>query len=559
MNFSYNLVNQPWIPCLFDDGTLCELGLRAVLKEAPRIREIAHDSPLFVASIHPILTVILHRVLGGQRARERDTAWKTWCQQGHFDSDAIDAYFQQWSDRFDLFHSQFPFYQVAALEMSEASSLFRLAMEENNAPAMFANRASPEWDAPSPALAAQLLVTIQNFALGFGRSSKCKIAGQEIEPPYSADGPLLRGLTVWPSGETLFQSLCLGVVPHELNSQDAPCWELDAPHELRDVATKEARQSIAPRGICDLLTLQSRLIRLLPTELDGTTVVPGAYFTQGRSLEKDEAGRPAFHPLKLYFTSKNAGIVALSLSEGKAIWRNAHTLFSSQARGQHAQNPLAFVAKLTAATKFRPNLNVVGMATEPGKAGKFLMWRFDRLPFSPALLTDNDLVETLETANKDADLVADEMRARFATVVRIYIAGDKDGGHKPDPDDVKALVGKFDPRRDYWPRLETHFYDLLSALTQKPDEVKKATEQWHHDLQSAARECLKTSCHALGTSPKAISAVSQIDLSWGFNLNYLRNPKDYLAEKKLRETALKAASKKAVPTSDSASQRTLDL
>ena len=552
MTHTFNLIDEPWIPCLFDDGSHGELGLRAVLNKAPRIREIAHDSPLFVASIHPILIVILHRVLGGQSERQRDTAWEEWWEQGHFDTDAIDAYFEKWHDRFNLFHPQFPFYQVAGLEMNEASPLFRLAMEENNAPPMFANRASPDWEAPSSALAAQLLVTIQNFALGFGRSSKARIAGKEIEPPYSADGPLLRGLTVWPSGETLFQTLCLGVVPHELSREDAPCWELDAPHELRDVATKNGRETVAPRGICDFLTLQSRLIRLTPAELDGKTVVPGAYFTQGRSLEKDDANRPAFHPLKLYFNSKDAGIVALSLSEGKAIWRNAHTIFDSHARVQHEQNPLSFVAKMTEDINFRPNLNVVGMASEPGKAGKFLMWRFDRLPFAPSFLTNPAVVELLKRANEDADLVAGEMRARFATVIRTYIAGDKDGGHKPDPDDVKALVSKFDPRRDYWPRLEAHFYDLLNGLSQNPNDEEPTLRNWRSDIGRAARECLKSACDALGTSPKAISAVAQVDLDRGFNLDYLRDPKAYIAAKKLRETAQKAMTKKTAATSDAA-------
>ncbi len=560
MSISYNLIDEPWIPCLFDDGTLRELGLRAVLKEAPRIREIAHDSPLFVASIHPILAAILHRVLEQQNDEDPEAEWDVWWAQKHFDEAAIDAYFEQWHDRFDLFDVQFPFYQVAGLEMSEASSLFRLAMEENNAPAMFANRANPDWEAPSPALAAQLLVTIQNFALGFGRSSKAKIGGEEIEPPYSADGPLLRGLTVWPSGETLFQTLCLNVVPHELNPDDAPCWELDAPHKLRDLALKSGgRQSTAPRGICDLLTLQSRLIRLLPDENEGETVVAGAYFTQGRSLEKDEAKRPAFHPLNLYFTSKTAGIVVLSLSEGKAIWRNAHTLFDENARSQHAQNPLAFVAKMTNAGAFQPNLNVVGMATEPGKAGKFLLWRYDRLPFSSAFLSDKNVVEILQTANDDAGLIADEMRARFASVVRVFIAGDKDGGHKPDPDDVKALVNKFDPRRDYWPRLESRFYELLHALAQNPDDPKAATDRWKSDLQNVARDCLKSACAALGTSPQAICAVAQIDLAWPFNLEYLRDPQEFVKAKKLREAQAKTAAKKAAPTSDSAPQMALNL
>jgi len=548
VTFTFDLISQPWIPVLCDDGSFAELGLRDVIVESPHLREIAHDSPLFVASIHPLLTAILHRVLPGRTDRERITAWETlWKQEGFgaADVEAIDAYFARWSDRFDLFHPRFPFYQVAGLEMNESSALPRLAMEENNAPAQFANAANPEWGAPSPALAAQLLVTIQNFALGFGKSSKAIIAGEDIEPPYSADGPLLRGFTVWSSGDTLFQTLMLCLVPHMLPAADAPCWELDAPHELRDRLVNGKRQTTAPRGVCDRLTLQSRLIRLLPEEKNGAVVVPRAYFTQGRSLEKDAAGRPSFHPLKLYSESKKEGISLLGLSEGRAIWRNAHALLTPAARNHGEHHLLAWTAQQAAelnvfAPDFRPNLNVVGMATEPGKAGKFLLWRHDRLPLPPALLLNLNLVELLKGANDDADRVADEMRRRFALVARTFIAGERDGGHKPDPDDVKALVNKFDPRRTFWSHLENHFYRLLEQLAEQP---APALAEWESDVQRAAQECLRGACNALGTSPRAITAVAQINLDQGYNLPYLRDPKNYLAGKKQREREAKTARK----------------
>lgn len=548
MNFTFDLITQPWIPVLRDNGGFAELGLRDVLVQSPGLREIAHDSPLFVASIHPLLTAILHRVLPGETDRERKEAWEQLWKQKRFGAEiveAIDDYFARWSNRFDLLHPRFPFYQVAGLEMNDSSALRRLAMEENNAPAQFANAANPEWDAPSPALAAQLLVTIQNFALGFGKSSRAVIGGQGVEPPYSADGPLLRGLTVWASGDTLFQTLMLCLVPNELHAEDAPCWELDAPHESRDLSVNGQRRTTAPRGVCDLLTLQSRLIRLLPEERDGATIVPRAFFTQGRSLEKDAAGRPAFHPLKLYTASRKEGLMVLALSENRAIWRNAHALLNPEARSHHEHNLLKWMKELTAdgdvfESNFRPNLNVVGMATEPGKAGKFLLWRHDRLPLAPALLLDLKLVELLEGANEDADRVADEMRRRFALVARTFVAGERDGGLKPDPDDVKALVAKFDPRRAFWSRLENQFYKLLERLAEQP---ALALAEWEADMQLAAQECLRASCNQLGTSPRAITAVAQIDVNQNYNLSYLRNPKSYLTAKRERERAAKTSGK----------------
>lgn len=543
MTLSFNLITQPWIPVLRDDGSFGELGLHDVLIQSPRLREVAHDSPLFVASIYPLLTAIMHRILPGRTERERRGEWRRIWEQKSFgdeDVEAIDAYFARWGDRFDLFHPRFPFYQVAGLEMKEASELRRLAMEEHNAPALFANDADPDWQLPSPALAARLLVTIQNFALGFGKSSRAKIVGKEIEPPYSADGPLLRGLTVWASGDTLFQTLMLCLVPHVLPQDDIPCWELDEPYELRDLLMNGKRKTIPPRGICDLLTLQSRLIRLLPEDRHGTVVVPRAFFTQGRSLKKDATGRPEFHPLKLYTDSKKEGFSVVALSENRAVWRNAHTLLSRGARSHHQLNSLAWAETLKADgvfdKEFRPNLNVVGMATEPGKAGKFLLWRHDRMPLPPAMLVDNELVGLVKSANEDARSVDDEMRRRFAVVARTFIAGAFDGGIKPDPDDVKALVSKFDPRRPFWTRLEEHFYRLLDRL---PEHRDAALEVWEKAVERTAKDCLRAACNALGTSPRAITAVAQIEVEKGNGLHpaCIRDPQGYFAKKAREKTA----------------------
>lgn len=543
MTLTFNLITQPWIPVLREDGSFGELGLREVLIQSPRLREIAHDSPLFVASIYPLLTTIMHRVLPGQTYRERKAEWhRIWEQKifGDADVEAIDAYFARWADRFDLFHPRFPFYQVTGLEMKEASELRRLAMEENNAPALFANDADPDWRSPSPALAARLLVTIQNFALGFGKSARAKIGGEEIEPPYSADGPLLRGLTVWTSGDTLFQTLMLCLVPHVLPKDDVPCWELDEPYKLRDQLVNGKRKTIPPRDICDLLTLQSRLIRLLPEEQNGVVVVPRVFFTQGRSLEKDAAGRPEFHPLKLYTAPKKEGFSVLTLSENRATWRNAHTLLSREARKQHDLNQLGWMETLTAdgvfGKGFRPNLNVVGVASEPGKAGKFLLWRHDRMPLPPAMLVDNELVGLVKSANDDARAVDEEMRRRFALVARTFISGGRDGGIKPDPDDVKALVSKFDPRRSFWARLEDHFYRLLDRLAEHRDA---ALEDWEKAVERTAKDCLRAACNALGTSPRAITAVAQIEVekSDGLHPAYIRDPKSYFSKKARERTA----------------------
>lgn len=64
MTISFNLIDEPWIPCIRLDGKPDELSLRAVFAQAHQLREIRGDSPLETASLHRLLLAVLHRVFG---------------------------------------------------------------------------------------------------------------------------------------------------------------------------------------------------------------------------------------------------------------------------------------------------------------------------------------------------------------------------------------------------------------------------------------------------------------------------------------------------------------
>ena len=58
----FNLVDQPWIPCLQrDSGKPQELSLRDTLTRAHEIRELPDDSPLVTVSLHRLLLAILQQ------------------------------------------------------------------------------------------------------------------------------------------------------------------------------------------------------------------------------------------------------------------------------------------------------------------------------------------------------------------------------------------------------------------------------------------------------------------------------------------------------------------
>ena len=62
--FSFNLVDKPWIPCIKNDGTQVTLNLQQVMSQAHKIRALTGDTPLITAALHRFLLTILHRVFG---------------------------------------------------------------------------------------------------------------------------------------------------------------------------------------------------------------------------------------------------------------------------------------------------------------------------------------------------------------------------------------------------------------------------------------------------------------------------------------------------------------
>src|SRR4051812_8134657 len=95
----FNLLTDPFIPCVHEDGRAGELGILGVLQHARRIREIHHSSPLTTMAMHKLLLAFLHRVHNGPTD---EAHWqRLW--EGGWDLQKIDSYAAYWTDRFNLY------------------------------------------------------------------------------------------------------------------------------------------------------------------------------------------------------------------------------------------------------------------------------------------------------------------------------------------------------------------------------------------------------------------------------------------------------------------------
>jgi len=509
----FNLIDEDWIPCI--GGERPEYGIRDTLLRAHELRDVCDDSPLVTVALHRLLLAILYRV---HRGPKDFNAWRKLYASGAFDSDKVTRYLNQWRSRFDLAASTYPFLQMAQLETRKAVSVTRLATEcasGNNATLFDHCGDDTEVDWPR-ARTARALIACQSFALGFGRSGDARIGGKNETLPYSSDAIALRGMNIWLQGSNLFETLTINLAP--VDDDSLPPWEMDDPHEYRDKLKGKERKTVASWGVVDRLTWQSRLIRLIPN--DGA--FSRMYFTQGRSADKSLGD-----PMKVYRTSKEEGISPLSLSSSKAAWRDAHSILTIPSARSNERRPECFnlVARIRSTGTAQPNkqylVNVLGLASAPNKAGKFLLWRHERMPVPAPLLADTNLIERLGALLQIAEQVAMELNNRVRRIAKLYLAPDAEssGGRQPDREETSRVADTLDPRPAYWARLEEHFFELLENLpkdwdaqhnTWKPDDQQAATKAWREHVKSEAQRAIEESVRWLGTTARAIRALARV-------------------------------------------------
>jgi CRISPR system Cascade subunit CasA len=468
---SYNLIDQPWITCLMKDGSVREVGIHECLARAPDIAEITDPSPLIVVSLHRLLLAILHRNFGP----ENHATWGELWEKGHWDTRVVDAYLEEWRDRFDLLHPDRPFYQVPATEVEDrklvpVSALSHYHLSDKTS---WFNHQPGDGVCPHTlATAARLLIMRQAYSF----------CGWELGKLSDKVTPLLGRTALMMSGRTLAETLLLNLLRYDPEDaepvigtpEDAPIWEQDLPGRMEERPI---------RGYLDYLTWQNRRIWLEPPSDASYPMVLHAKIDFGVRPTDELAG---MDPMLLWQTAKKADgapYTSPEPREDKALWRDAHTLLAST---EEVRPPRvrAWVGSLVARGVVPPEYHAsmtgcVHLACRKEKKAE--SWRHERFPLPLRYLTDADLAESLDLslgAAEDAAQVILAASWRLATV-RL----DPTGTRSPDRAEVDRLITGFPAQRLYWSRLEAPFHQFVLAL---PTDRDAALAQWRQTLWRTA-------------------------------------------------------------------------
>lgn len=304
----FDLIDQPWILVSRVDGCVAELSLRAVFEQAHELTAVVGEVPTQTFAITRMLLAVLHRALDGPANLP---AWQQlWAEKALPAAQTV-GYLDQHRDRFDLFHRESPFFQVADLRTGkgEVSGLEKLIAEVPNGRPFFTMRRGTGTSSLSFAEAARWVVHCQAFdpsGIKSGAVGDERVKGGKGYPIGTGWSGYLGG--VLPCGSTLRETLLFNLIARDFGifrdsyTGDLPAWERPT-----DTAAEQVPGGRAPTGPLDLYTWQSRRIKLFHdhervtgvlvcngeriTPQDRQTLEPHTAWRRSKAQEK-KLGRP---------------------------------------------------------------------------------------------------------------------------------------------------------------------------------------------------------------------------------------------------------------------------
>lgn len=507
MTYSYNLVDEPWIPCIHPDGRVAELGLRQTLVSAHELRGLQGDSPLETAALYRLLLAVLHSALRGPRDWE---AWGGLWEGGCWPMDVLNGYLDKWRDRLDLFHPQWPFYQAGDDRVNPKSiASLVLDMVSGNNAVLFDHHTEETGVTLTPAKAARTVVVAQTFGL----AGLAGIPGQAF-----TDAPWARGIIFLVESDNLFRILMLNLMkyPDEgLNNlrsskDDSPAWEQDNPYQPE-------RQ--IPRGYLDYLTWQNRRVLLAPEGDEKSPTVRSMSVAPALRLDVS-----VFDPFKLYRKGqgkKGEDIWFITrFSEDRALWRDSDSLLGL--RGGFGRPPSAFhalgilVGEGFISHQQKVRFMAMGMANDQAKVEFF---QENHLPLPLDYLKGEDLVVQLHNAIQKAEQAYSALK--FASQwLAVLVISPASGGKKWKEIDrlTREQAGRltihWNVERSYWQSVDLPFLRLLEDLPHDPNAV----DTWYEVLHSVVWESLEKAVNAAGDDPAALKAAVNARAILGYSL-----------------------------------------
>jgi CRISPR system Cascade subunit CasA len=508
MVLSFNLVDQPWIPCLQRNGEVVELSLRDLFARAHELVDLAADSPMENAALYRFLLAILHRNFGPANSKQWQALW----QAETFPLDTINEYLTQKYDRFDLFSPKYPFMQLVDDRFKTKDEVVSLKYGTGFKPDEWFIHEVITLDAVlSPSRSARCLLSV--LAFGFGGTSGLKGVSH-------TDAFCTKGVIFIVQGDNLKQTLMLNLTRYEhdpfLHNPDVPFWEMEDPLEL---------DRTQPFGLLDHYTFPSRSIKLYldPHKLEQGNLEVYQY-RLGLGLRTNEVS----DPMKHYYESKSSGLLPLTFDEDRQLWRNSSSLFELYPTGKKPPAIFAWLHTLTEANILQRHMlfqcKALGIAKNLGRAD---FARQEQFPLPISLLTNEkklaelkDAIDTVERTSRVLD------RALALAGMHLYLDdptkynwGKKqitNRGAEKDLSRIKTTETQVldwmkytGAERHFWAALDVPFLQFMEKLGEADEDGLLAVKTWWQgNVREAAHHAFRQVLQYTNQTPRAFKAFA---------------------------------------------------
>lgn len=344
----FSLIDEPWLLVRRTDGTLDELSLLEVFRQAHQLTALAGELPTQVFALTRLLLAVLHPAVRGPRD---DDHWKQLWTADALPADEVAVYLERYRSRFDLFDPVAPFFQVAGLRTAkgEVSQLTKLIADVPNGNPFLTMRVGRGTAAMTFAEAARWVVHAQAFdpsGIKSGAVGDERVQGGKGYPIGVAWSGLLGGVLV--EGESLKETLLLNLVARDYSllaewaGTDVPVWECPpvGPGE-------EVKGGRAVLGPVDLYTWQSRRIRLAHAGAQ----VTGVLISNGERLTPQNMHRvephTAWRRSQAQEKARKEALIYMPREHvpERSVWRGLQSLLPGTA-GRHGSDGQAALAPI---------------------------------------------------------------------------------------------------------------------------------------------------------------------------------------------------------------------
>jgi CRISPR system Cascade subunit CasA len=494
----YNLLEEPWVPCLDRSGTLVVLGLLDCLSRAHELREVRDESPLVTFGLDRLLLAMVQE----QVAPRDKAAWVDHFCKGRFDPALIERIRVKDNDRFDLFHPTHPFYQSGDVllepELGSKSpgttTVGRLRAEvPSDTNVNHFHHAYDDEQAYCPACTARGLVTLAPFAPS---------SGQPYTPSINGDPPIY----VWLGAANLFETLSWNLIlggnrPKAAAAADRTAWRGDGVVPARHVKPEV--------GFLESLTWQPRRVRLLPDGAGCCTLcgrhspvlVRQMFWTQGCSRPKDATWWQ--DPFVAYVGGGDDRPRPVRAQEDRPLWRDYAVLFLP-ALESSARHPARIIEQ---ALRLGEALEDAGLSVPPpilqcyavrSDLAKVFEWRSEAFPFTTRLADNPGRAAVVERALEKAEDVAGILKRGLK---QLYPRAGK--GNR------KAFDGLIQQAQDaYWPRLAEPFRRLAISLDNPELDSEPLEDSWRAKVRGAATAAFQLVADTFDTNADALRRVA---------------------------------------------------